>query len=237
MIVLLLYSHFLNTHIKVDKLRIHIEVSPDLYLKNPDASELGRIIVTNSIELIHELGFESFTIKKLSTRIGSPESSIYRYFESKHMILMYLIYWYWSWMEYRLVFGTNNLATPILKLKESIKILTQSVEEDSSFSHINEILLDRIIMTEAAKAVFTKKINKETEQGHFTVYKRVVERVSQMVLAINKNYKYPHMLVSTLIEGSHQQHFFAENIPSLTDVNKDQDYITKFYTQLVINTL
>ena len=237
MIVLLLYSHFLNTHIQVDKLRIHIEVSSDLYLKNPDASELGRTIVTNSIELIHELGFESFTIKKLSTRIGSPESSIYRYFESKHMILLYLIYWYWSWMEYRLVFGTNNLATPILKLKESIKILTQSVEEDSSFSHINEILLDRIIMTEAVKAVFTKKINKETEQGHFTVYKRVVERVSQMVLAINKNYKYPHMLVSTLIEGSHQQHFFAENIPSLTDVNKDHDYITKFYTQLVINTL
>jgi len=237
MIVLLLYLRFLNSIIKVEQLPIHINVSSDFYLKNPDESKLGRAIVTNSIELIHQLGFESFTIKKLSTRIGSPESSIYRYFESKQMILLYLIYWYWSWIEYRLVFGTNNLATPILKLKASIKILTQSVEEDSSFSHINEILLDRIIMTEAVKAYFTKQINKETEQGHFTVYKRVVERVSQMVLSINKDYKYPHMLVSTLIEGSHQQHFFAENIPSLTDVNKDHDYITKFYTQLVINTL
>ena len=221
----------------MDKLHIHIDVSPELFVKNPDNSDLGKIIVTNSIELIHELGFENFTIKKLSIKIGSPESTMYRYFESKHMILFYLIYWYWSWIEYRLVFKTHNLPSAEEKVKSAIKLLTESVEEDSTFSHINEILLDRIIMSEAVKAYFTKRIDLQTEQTHFSVYKRVVERVSQMILEINSNYPYSHMLVSTLIEGAHQQRFFAENIPSLTDVNNDPCYITKFYEQLVFNSI
>lgn len=221
----------------MDKLAIRIEVHPDLYTRNPDNSTLGKSIITNSIELIHELGFESFTIKKLSTKIGSPESSIYRYFESKQMILLYLIYWYWSWIEHRLVFSTHNVESPIAKLEKAIKILTESIEKDSSFSHVNEILLDRIIMTEAVKAYFIKRKNNKTEQNHFSVYQRVVERVSQMVLEINSTFKYPHMLISTIIEGAHQQRFFAENIPSLTDINKEKDYITQFYTQLVLNDI
>lgn len=221
----------------MDKLHIQIDVSPDLFVKNPDNSELGKKIVSHSIELIHELGFECFTIKKLSIKVGSPESTIYRYFESKHMILFYLIYWYWSWIEYRLVFKTHNLPSAKEKLKSSIALLTESVIEDSTFSHINEILLDRIIMQEAVKAYFTKRVDLKSEQTHFSVYQRVVERVSQMVLAINSNYQYSHMLVSTLIEGAHQQRFFAENIPSLTDVNKDPNYITQFYEQLVFNSI
>jgi AcrR family transcriptional regulator len=221
----------------MNSLPIQIHVNPDCYLKNPDASTLGRAIVTNSIELIQELGFESFTIKKLSIQIGSPESSIYRYFESKHMILLYLIQWYWSWIEYRMVFAINNLATPELKLEKAIQVLTEKVQEDSSFSHINEILLDKIIITEAVKAYFVKQEKKAVRESHFATYTQVVQRVSNIILEIDPTYKYPHMLVSTLIEGAHQQRFFAKNLPSLTDINSDSEYITKFYTQLVFKNI
>lgn len=220
----------------MDQLPIQISVSPDLYLKNPDSSELGKSIVSNSIALLYELGFESFTMKKLSLKIGSPESTIYRYFESKQMVLQYLIFWYWSWIEYRLVFATANLPTPELQLETALKILTETVEQDSSFTHVNEILLDRIIMTEGVKA-YTKNLSTQSEKIHFTVYKRVVERVSQLILEIKPDFKYPHMLVSTVIEGSHQQRFFAKNLPHLTDINKESDYITQFYTQLVFNDI
>jgi AcrR family transcriptional regulator len=221
----------------MNSLPIQIHVNPDCYLKNPDASTLGRAIVTNSIELIQELGFESFTIKKLSIQIGAPESSIYRYFESKHMILLYLIQWYWSWIEYRMVFAINNLATPELKLEKAIQVLTEKVQEDSSFSHINEILLDKIIITEAVKAYFVKQEKKAVRESHFATYTQVVQRVSNIILEIDPTYKYPHMLVSTLIEGAHQQRFFAKNLPSLTDINSDSEYITKFYTQLVFKNI
>ncbi len=58
-------------------LQIHIKVSPELFIKNPDSTELGQSIVSKSIELIIELGFEAFTFKKLGEKINSPESSTF----------------------------------------------------------------------------------------------------------------------------------------------------------------
>ena len=49
-----------------------------------------------------EIGFESFTFKKLAAKIESTEASVYRYFENKHKLLIYLVSWYWNWVEYRL---------------------------------------------------------------------------------------------------------------------------------------
>jgi AcrR family transcriptional regulator len=218
-------------------LQINISISSITYLKDPSASELGRKIISNSIELIDELRFEGFTFKKLGKRIGSPESSIYRYFESKHMLLIYLTCWYWSWIEYKLVFATTNLNSPKQKLKTAIKILTESAEVDNSFSHINEILLDRIVMKEGVKTYQTKEVDQENEKGYFKVYKRVVQRVSDIVLELNPKFEFPHMLISTVIEGAHQQRYFAKHLPSLTDVKQGKGNIYRFYDQLVFKMI
>ena len=37
--------------------------------------------------MIDALGFEDFTFKKLGQEIGSNESSVYRYFDSKHKLI------------------------------------------------------------------------------------------------------------------------------------------------------
>ncbi|MFT5678923.1 MAG: AcrR family transcriptional regulator, partial [Patiriisocius sp.] len=93
----------------METLKINITIDPALYTRNPENTELGKKIVSESIKMINELGFEAFTFKKLGVEIGSNESSIYRYFESKHVLLVYLISWYWLWIEYKLVFATNNV--------------------------------------------------------------------------------------------------------------------------------
>ena len=69
---------------------IKIQVNPKTYVKDPETSDLGKKIIKNSILLIDEIGFEEFTFKKLGEKIGSNESSIYRYFENKHKLLVYL---------------------------------------------------------------------------------------------------------------------------------------------------
>ncbi|MBC7747376.1 MAG: TetR family transcriptional regulator, partial [Methylotenera sp.] len=74
---------------------IIITVNDTLYVKNPETSPLGKKIIEHSILLIDQIGFESFTFKKLGECIGSNESSIYRYFESKHKLMLYLSSWYW----------------------------------------------------------------------------------------------------------------------------------------------
>ncbi|NQY67845.1 MAG: TetR/AcrR family transcriptional regulator, partial [Flavobacteriales bacterium] len=79
---------------------IAIRVNNSIYLKDPESSDLGKNILGGGIDMIDEIGFEDFTFKKLAKEIGSTEASVYRYFESKHKLLLYIISWYWSWMEY-----------------------------------------------------------------------------------------------------------------------------------------
>ena len=106
-------------------LSINLTVHEKLYLKDPLSSELGKKIVKHGVAMIESLGFEEFTFKKLGAEIQSNESSIYRYFESKHQLLLYLINWYWSWMEYQLVFSTSSMSDAQVKLAKAIAILTQ----------------------------------------------------------------------------------------------------------------
>ncbi len=218
-------------------LNIKIQVNSELYLKNPDTTELGRNIILKSIKLIDNLGFESFTFKKLSVEINSPESSIYRYFISKHTLLVYLTSWYWSWIDYRIFLATINVESPIDKLTKSINILTESVLTDDSISYVNEILLNKIIITESVKAYHTKDVDEENKKGCFESYKKVVNRVAKIILEVNPKFEFPNMLVSTIVEGAHQQRYFSNHLPLLTDIKKGEDVISKFYNQLVFKMI
>jgi AcrR family transcriptional regulator len=212
-------------------------IHSDLYLKNPESTALGKKIVCNSIVMIDALGFEKFTFKKLGEHIGSNESSVYRYFESKHALLVYLISWYWSWTEYKLIIATKNIQSPELKLQKAIEILTEKIEKDNTFSYINEVLLNRIIVAESSKTYHTKEIDLENSKGYYKTFKQVVLRVSAMVLDVNPNFKFQHMLISTVIEGAHHQRYFSEYLPALTDVNNNEKSIEKFYSDLVFKMI
>ena len=218
-------------------LNIHIEINPELYSKNPDSTELGQKIIAKSIDLINEIGFEAFTFKKLGILLNSPESTIYRYFKNKHILLIYLTSWYWAWIEYQLVFATTNVASPRKRLLKSIDILTKPVLIDNSISYINEVLLSEIIISESMKSYHTKNVDEENKKGYFQTYKKVVQRVSELVLEVNPDYKFPHMLISTVIEGVHQQKYFAEHLPSLTDTKKGANNVSEFYTNMVIRVI
>lgn len=216
---------------------IDLKINKNVYLKNPNSSELGARIISGSIDLIDELGFENFTFKKLAKSISTTEASVYRYFESKHHVLIYLVIWYWSWQQYRLSIKLANIDNPKERLKRAIVLLTEKIEIDSDFSKINEIKLNRIVISESSKIYLNKMVHKDNELGFFVQYKEIVEVVSLIVLEINSEYKYPHMLVSTFIEGAHHQQFFSENLPRLTDLVKEEDSITKFYVNLVFNAI
>lgn len=216
-------------------LNIQIEVNQELFYKNPVSSDLGQKILSKSIEMIDEMGFEDFTFKKLGEEIRSPESSIYRYFKNKHNLLVYLTSWYWSWIEYELVFATTNVESAKERLLKSVSILTKPVIENTETPYINEALLSNIIISESIKSYHTKNVDEENKKGYFKSYKRVVKRISDILLEIKPNFQYPHMLISTIIEGSHHQKYFAEHLPSLTDNNKENNTIEKFYTEMTLN--
>ena len=221
----------------MENLQFHIAIDSSLFCKDPESSDLGRRIVEYGIEMIHELGYEAFTFKKLGQRINSNESSIYRYFESKHSFLIYLVNWYWSWIEHKLVFATTNIASAEEKLEKAIQLLTEEVKEDTNFTFINEVTLNKIIVAESSKAYHTKQVESENEKGFYKTYTRVVDRVCEFVLGVNPRFQYPHMLVSTIIEGAHHQRYFSKHLPDLTDCEEGKNYVVEFYKKLVKATL
>ena len=164
---------------------VKIAVNEKTYVKDPESSELGKRIVKHGISLISEMGFESFTFRKLGARIGSNESSIYRYFENKHKFLIYLTSWYWGWKEYQLVLTTNSIQDGAVKLERALEVLTEPVEEDSAFSHIDEVALYQIVINEYSKSFLTKEVDRENKEGYFVIYKRLVNRLSQMIKEVN----------------------------------------------------
>lgn len=221
----------------MEGLGIQLTIDPKLFHKDPESTELGRKIVSKSIEMLEEIGYEVFTFKKLGVEIGSNESSIYRYFHSKHQLLVYLVSWYWSWMEYRLVMQTHSMSDAEERLKTAIRLLTEKITKDDNFSYIDEVRLHQIIVSESSKAYHTKDVDTENQQGFYKTYKRVVKRVSEMVLAVNPNFEYPHMLVSTVIEGAHHQRYFSKHLPSLTDCEEGKNNIPCFFTDLVFKSI
>jgi AcrR family transcriptional regulator len=207
---------------------IKIQVNPKIFVKDPETSVLGKKIIEKSIVLIHEIGFEEFTFKKLGELIGSNESSIYRYFENKHKLLVYLSSWYWSWMEYRLVFETNNIVDPIEKLKKAITIVTEKIEDDFDTDYINESILNMIIIQEFSKSLHTKEVDDENKQGYFLIYKILINRIIQMVVAKS--------LVSSIVEGSLHQHFLMNHLKTITNCD-DEKKPTDFYLDLISTVL
>ncbi len=215
---------------------LKVNINNNIYLKDPESSDLGKKIVEFSILLINDIGFDSFTFKKLGAKIGSNESSIYRYFENKHKLLLYLTSWYWGWLEYQLVFTTNSISDAKEKLTKAIEIITRATKEDSAFSHINEVLLNKIVINEYSKSYLTKEVDNENKEGYFSIYKRLINRIKDMIIEVDNTYRYPTSLASTVAEGALHQHFLRDHFSSLTDCD-DQITPTTYFIDLVFNSL
>jgi AcrR family transcriptional regulator len=215
---------------------VKITINEKLYVKDPETSELGRKILKNSIILIDEIGFEAFTFKKLGEKINSNESSIYRYFENKHKLLVYLSSWYWSWIEYNLVFATHNIIDPIDKLTISIKIITQNIVNDKNTPHIDESILNRIIISDFSKTLLTKDVDEENKEGFFLVYKRLINRLIDMISAVNPNYLYSKSLASSLVQGSLHQHYLKDHFKTITNLS-EKDCLSDFYIHMIKKTV
>jgi len=197
---------------------IQIQLNDNLYIRNPQETKLGKKIIEYSIILIDELGFEKFTFKKLADRISSTEASIYRYFKNKHKLLIYLVAWYWEWMKFQIDYNTMNMENPDEKLKVALSVLVESSQKNPAIGYVDENILHRIVVAESSKAYHTKLVDKENKEGYFSNYKELCNCISNVILEKNKDYAYPHALASTLIEMANNNIYFAEHLPSLTDV-------------------
>ena len=213
-------------------IEIKISLNNGLYLKEPQDSKLGRNIIKHSILLIDKFGFESFTFKKLAEEINSTEASIYRYFENKHLLLLFLVNWYWEWVSYLIGINTINVEDPKKKLKIVIHSFVYASKENPSVTYVNESKLHGIVISEGNKTYHTKEVDNENSKGFFKSYKDLAESVSNVISEINPAFKYPFSLATNLFEMSNNHIFFAKHLPRLTDISVEKNEVDEVESML-----
>lgn len=196
------------------------EIYGGIFLKDPERSELGKKILKEGVSLIDKIGFEAFTFKKLGERIQSNESSIYRYFENKHKLLLYISSWYWSWIEFRLIFEIANLEDPNHRLTKAIILLTEDTSLELLDDHIKESTLKQIIISNFVKTFNMNEVNHENNEDFIKTYKRVILLIAEIIKEVNPNYSYPENLSCSIVEGSLHQHFLKQHFKNITNYSE-----------------
>ncbi|MEM9548293.1 MAG: TetR/AcrR family transcriptional regulator [Bacteroidota bacterium] len=200
-------------------IEIKFEINNSMFNKDPQQTDLGKKILEHSVLMIDEIGFEAFTFKKLAQRIGSAEKSIYRYFDNKHLLLLFLTSWYWEWVHYLISINIINITDPKRKLEIAISNLVKATSENPMTRYINENVLHKVVIKEGGKAYHIKDIDEENKAGLFLSYNTLVKLVAEIIQEINPDFKYCTSLASNLFEMSNNQIYFTEHLPQLSSLS------------------
>lgn len=211
---------------------LELHIPENLFLKNPRESALGQRLIRDAAEMIAKLGIEHFNFKKLSAHSQCTEATVYRYFENKHKLLLYILNIYWGWQEYAIVFATSNVSDPHVKLQKVCEILADPrlpYTEDRDFSQ--NLLL--IAVKEGVKIHLTTTVKDEISDGSMKSYYRLVQRLAKMIRETNTHYPYPVSLAASIMDIALQQIFYSLHNEDLTDVCKDRTQLTDLLTHLL----
>jgi len=222
-------------------LEIKFNLNNRIFLKDPQDSDLGKKMIEHSIILIDKLGFEAFTFKKLATVINSTEKSVYRYFENKHFLLLFLSSWYWEWVNYLIEINSKNIENPRRKLEIAIENLVMATDENPGNKYINEHLLHRVVIQEGGKAYHIHAVDDENEAGLFSSYKSLVKLVADIIVEVDPTFQYSLSISSNLFEMANNQIYFANHLPRLSslksgkNLNEDLIKMLSFFTFRILD--
>jgi AcrR family transcriptional regulator len=219
---------------------LKFKLNEHLYLRDPEQTAIGKAIVSNAIELIFEVGFEQFTFKKLANRINSTEPTIYRYFTSKYKLLTYILNWYWTYLEYVCKMRLIEVDDHTKKMGLILEIITHHIDHHTHLHDYNLDHLHLIVISESSKSYLVKEVDEINNEMVFAPLKSLCLFISEVILKLEPHFPYPRSLASTILETAHNQHFFSEHLPKLTD-NEDRqnhkDYVLKYLTRLTFYTI
>jgi AcrR family transcriptional regulator len=202
---------------------VQLDINSNLYMRDPQSSSLGRRIVEHSVLLIDQLGLEQFNFKKLAKEISSTEASIYRYFENKHHLFVYLLNWYWEWMIARIKLNTLHIADSKMKLRVALGIVIDTANRNMDIEFVDEAVLHKIVVSEGAKAYHHKFVDEDNEDGFFLSYKELCNTIAKIIIEVNSDFPYPKAFASTLVESANNNLYYARHLPRLTDLDGSAD--------------
>lgn len=229
-----------NCNITNMNFQLKFQVNEKLYLKDPEKSEIGKSIVKNAIELIFEMGFEHFTFKKLAGKISSTEATVYRYFSSKYKLLTYILNWYWSYLEFMSELKTSEIKKPLEKLEKILEIITHHNNSCDEVDDYDIRKLHSIVISESSKSYLVKEVDEISKEMIFNPLESLCKCISKIIAQSKPDFPYPLSMASTLLETAHDQHFFSEHLPNLTDNHQNAEhtnYVLGYLKHITFNLI
>ncbi len=214
--------------------KLTFDVSAAIYVKNPADSELGKKIVKSAIDLMYQTGFESFTFKKLAIEIGTTEASVYRYFTNKHRLLLYIINWYWYFMDFLFEMHLMSIVEPGRKLEKIIELMTHELPDSAGGLDYNKKFLHEIVVSESSKVYLVKNVDEINKGEVYKPYKELCAKIATVINQYDPDYPFPVSLSSTIIETAHHQEYFTRHLKRLTD---STTYSTKDFAGIFVRDM
>ena len=96
-------------------------------------------------------------------------------------------------------------------------------------------------MTEFEKTYLTKQVDTDNREGLFFPYKAVCKKIASIIMEINPKYPFPHSLVSTALLALTHQLYYAQHLPSLSELKYDEEQnaekLYEFLEGFLLNTI
>ncbi|MCU0328532.1 MAG: TetR/AcrR family transcriptional regulator [Chitinophagales bacterium] len=217
---------------------ISFNINSTLFIKDPQSSEIGKSILISAVDLLHEIGLEQFTIKKLAQQINTTEATIYRYFENKFKIFLYLMNVYWQMLDFIIEVKLQNLQTTEEKIDVFLKVLCYEYIDIVEIGDISREKLLTIAMNESSKTYLLRAVDEINTQEAYHALKIMVLRFHDLLITYNPNYKYPHSLAASVFEIITKQMYFEKHLPTLTDQKFNQEFtVYDFIRDLVYKSI
>jgi hypothetical protein len=198
-------------------INVSIKINDTIYIRDPLGTKLGRNLIKHAIVLIYDIGYEQFNFKKLAQSMGSTEASVYRYFENKYQLLVYLVAWYWDFMHFMVCMDIRNISDPKDKLIKAISTLVNSLDSTMTPSYIDQSKLHDVVVENASKVYHNKDVDLLNKEGYYMSYKTIIKTFSEIILEIDNDFEYPVGFATNLIEQSLNYEYYLNHLPSLTD--------------------
>lgn len=217
----------------MDSLTKNVELSIPtcLYLKNPRESKTGGHIISEAAAMIATGGIEQLTFKKLALRCGCTEATVYRYFENKHSLLLYVLNIFWIWQEYRMVLATQNIEDPMERLDHAIAVIARPEIPKDQGEFGEHVLLTAI--HEGVKIHLSRELRKEIDNGSMSAYHRLVQRLGALIRNYLPDYLFSEALSVTLLDNALQQLFFMKHFSGMAGKIQSHNSLEKYLKSLI----
>lgn len=202
---------------------VQLRPDPELRLRDPERTELGRAMLSGGLGLMNEIGLEAFTFRKLAASIGSTEVTLYRYFPNKQRLLQYYFQLYWLWLRQLCGREVERARDPLDALRRSIDAICGIWPKDAPDLQLDAHALRLLVIEEGMKSYLHKQVDADNARRLFAPYKELSAFLAGRLTACRRGVPMPRSFATTVIEMAHSLPFAMEHLPSLTELSSRKD--------------